>query len=278
MPPNPHGPVTIYGNGWRSLKYLAGRYLARRPYMTGRAGEASFRFKTEDAVGRHIYKHGDYEPALRRLVEREVHLAAGEVALDVGANIGWYAVLLARLAAPGARIYAFEPDPLNFNLLCHNLDTNRSSQVTPVDLALAAERGSRSLYRYPAKNLGRHSMLPINAAEPLGIQAVNGDEFLADHDVSPEQVRFIKIDVEGFEHEVVRGLRRTLASCPLVICEFSPGHMCKGGQDVGGFLTFLEGCGLRPFRLDPTVPGLLTPTSLAELEQLESTVDLVWRR
>jgi FkbM family methyltransferase len=267
---------TAMSTGWQSLKYLAGRYVARRRFMIGHAGGASFRFKTEDAVGRQIYKRASYEPELTRLIEREVWLRSGEVALDVGANIGWYSVLLSRLAAPDARVFAFEPDPLNLDLLRRNLADNRCAQVTAVGKALAGDAGVCSLYRYPNKNLGRHSVLPINSAAPIRVEAISGDAFLREQGVSPSQVRFIKVDVEGFEFEVLRGLQDCLATCPLLACEFSPAYMRRGGQDVHGFLAFLSGRGYEPHRLEEHTA--FQPVQIADLETLETAVDLVWRR
>ena len=223
---------------WRSLQYVAGRYLRRRPFMLARADihGMRFRFKVEDSVGRHIFKHGTYEaPSTRWLIENLV-LAPGDVALDIGANIGWYSILLHKQASPGATIFAFEPDPLNFRLLSENLALNDAHQVQALERAIGETSARLKLHLYDAKNLGRHSLLPINHGSSIDVQAISVDGFLKQRRLRPERVRFVKMDVEGYELFVLRGMVTLLEHSPMILAEYSPQTMRKSGLDPASVL------------------------------------------
>jgi len=235
----------------------------------------SFRFKTEDAVGRHIYKLGSYEETMTDWLECTVRLGAGDVALDVGANIGWYAVLLAKLSDPATQVFAFEPDPLNFSLLVDNLARNGASTVKPVQKAAGAIAGRLHLHQYGAKNLGRHSLLPINEGTSVEVEVLSLDAFLAAEGIDLARVRFLKMDVEGFELSVLEGMPKLLAANPLIIAEYSPATMRRCGLDVGRMLGLLRDAGYLGHRL---VAGALKPVAPGVLEALDHTVNLVWKR
>jgi len=82
----------------KSLLYLIHRFLLKRPFLvaTENRFRCKFRFKTPDCIGRTIYRKGDYEPVLTKYILEQLNFAKGDIFLDVGANIGWYAILLAK--------------------------------------------------------------------------------------------------------------------------------------------------------------------------------------
>ena len=111
---------------WRSLRFGLARLASRDGYVQARAApfDLTFTGPGADVITRHIYRLGAHEPVITRYLLEHVHLGPGDVALDVGANIGWYSVLLDRLSEPGAQIFAFEPDPKTYGLLTRNLAAN----------------------------------------------------------------------------------------------------------------------------------------------------------
>ncbi len=219
---------------YQSVAYVLQRFLLRRAYLTASADilDLKFRVKTEDVVGRHIYKYGQHEPAMTRWLLDNLALQDGDVVIDIGANIGWYGVLTARLAEKRAvDVVSFEPDPLNFSLLQHNRELNAATKLTCEPLALAAVNGSATLHQHSDSNRGRHSLLPINAAGSQEITTQRLDDYWVERGFGERTPRLIKIDIEGFELAALQGASAVLERCPLLIIEFSPAYMRRGGLD-----------------------------------------------
>lgn len=232
-----------------------------------------FRFKTEDVVGRHIYKYGSFEETATRMLAEQVHLGPGEIALDIGANIGWYSVLLDRLASRGASVLAFEPDPLNFRLLQENLALNATTKVEAVQNAVADVNSTMRLYLYDTKNLGRHSLLPINQGQFVEVKTIAIDAFLAERGCRPEQVKFIKMDVEGYELFVLKGMPQLLQTVPLIFMEFSPETMRRNQIDPHELLRVMSHNGFSPYAAEREE---LQQVQLSDLETSGSSRDLIW--
>jgi len=128
----------------------------------------------------------------------------GGVALDIGANVGAYSLLLGQWVRPGGRVFAFEPAPDAFAGLSEHVRLNGLAEtVVPVRAAAAAASGTATL---AADGISGANRL---ADEPGGetVQTVTVDEFCAREGIAPS---FIKIDVEGAELDVLRGARETI--------------------------------------------------------------------
>jgi len=260
----------------RSLKYVINRFFLRKQFLiaTEKRHGARLKFKTEDVVGRHIYKRGDYEKHLSDYIETHVFFEPGDIALDVGANIGWYSLLLSKIMPENSVIYAFEPDPLNFKLLNYNIKLNSADNIVPVNCALSDKNETKKLYQYSNKNLGRHSLLDINEGEYVEVEALILDEYLAANNIDAHRVKFLKIDVEGYEYFALCGAVGVLENVNTVISEFVPRHMKKGGVDPGLLIELLTGKGLKPHILQE---GRLVPVSRDELLSKDAC-DIVWIR
>lgn len=262
----------------RAMRYAFHRYLLRKRYLTADAARFGlrFRFRTEDDVGRHIYKRGVHEAALTRFVTEHVDYREGDVVFDVGANIGWYSLLLDRVLPEGAEVYAFEPDPANFALLQENLRLNAARRVIPVNRALAETTGTETLYRYAAKNQGRHSLLPVNAGERVTVRTTTLDDFAESRGLGDRVPRLIKIDVEGYEYFVLRGGEGVLRRCPAVLTEYAPGLMRRGGVEPRLLLELLDGHGFRPHLLGENGEVRAIPVDL--LAGMAEGADVLWRK
>ncbi|MEM1262776.1 MAG: FkbM family methyltransferase [Pseudomonadota bacterium] len=262
-------------NALRSAAYVLQRFVLQRSYLTARADvfDLSFRVRAEDVVGRHIYKYGLHEPAMTRWLQQNLSLQDGDVVIDIGANIGWYSLLCSRLA--GARdvaIVAFEPDPLNHELLAGNVQRNQAAVVCEA-LALADSNGAATLHQHSHSNRGRHSLLPINAVGSTEIQTQRLDDYWASRGFSDRVPRLIKIDIEGFELMALRGATDTLARCPLLIIEFSPSYMRKGDLDPAELRDLLLARGGQIEQLRPD--GERVPVDFAALIDGDRQADLI---
>jgi len=257
----------------RALAYLVQRYLLRRRFLTARSRlfDATFKVVAADFIGRRLYKQGAYEAGTIEFLRRYLTLQPGDLVLDVGANIGWFAVFFDRQAPEGAEVVAFEPDPVNFGLLTYNLQANGCRKVTAVRLAASDARRTGRLYLYPDKNRGRHSMEPSEGREVVEVETTTLDEFLGDR---AARVRFLKLDIEGHEYAALAGARTVLRHLPSLLMEYSPAlYPAGGGKEE--ILALLFGHGLTPHRI---VGGGLEPVERTWLASTGLQMDLLWRR
>jgi FkbM family methyltransferase len=143
---------------------------------------------------------GTYESAQTRLFER--HVLTDSIVFDLGANVGYYTLLAAKLARRG-HVVAFEPEPRNAAFLRANIAANRCRNITVRELAVAGVSGTARF------KLGRGSGTGALSCEgALHVKLVSLDEFVAESGLSPTH---LKIDVEGAEYEVLCGGIETLS-------------------------------------------------------------------
>lgn len=183
-------------------------------------------------------------------------LRPGDVVYDVGAHMGLHCVFLAQAVGAQGRIIAFEPEPNYRDRLRENLALNGLRNVRICREAL----GDRAcdLELLPAL----HGESPRLAAPPqdagggqptFKVQVVEGDRLVETENLPLP--RMVKIDVEGHEYAVLKGLRRTLANpqCGIVCCEVHPRFLPEGvGPDE--ILSLLKSCGYTRFDVLPRPP------------------------
>ena len=141
------------------------------------------------------------------LTAREYHppgyeIGPDDVVIDVGANIGAFAVTAAR-AAPNGRVYAVEPEPDNFALLCGNVRRNGCRNVTPVRAAVADEAGEVAL-SISAGNAAGHSVQRRHGGRDVVVPAVTLGGLLDEYRI--DRCDFLKLDCEGAEYGILYGL------------------------------------------------------------------------
>lgn len=137
-----------------------------------------------------------YEPEVWRELLDSVR--TGDVVADVGANIGLYAVALARRVGPTGRVIAYEPDAANAALLRRNLALNGAGGVVDVrEVAVGSERGELPF-------LSDRQQSRFDPSGAARVRVVTLDDEL-------ERLALLKIDVEGFECAVLEGARSLLA-------------------------------------------------------------------
>ncbi len=162
------------------------------------------------------------------LIDHHKRLPPGGTFVDIGANIGAMTVY-ALLSGHFATALAVEPDPTNFALLQKNIAHNGlEDRVQLINCALSDTSGQAKLFR-DKHNLGAHSLEENFAKSPgtaLDVDVVSFDALLTQTTTSADTIGLIKIDVEGHERAVLRGMANALSSTPPVILEatFSPAH------------------------------------------------------
>jgi FkbM family methyltransferase len=129
--------------------------------------------------------------------------------VDIGANIGKYTVFMARKLAGKGRVLAIEPEPDNFAVLAKNIFLNRMyNNITAIDKACSDKEESAILY-LQKKGSGSHSLYrPKKCWKEIRVRTMKLDDIV--ERLKIENIRLIKIDVEGAEAEVLRGAEKVL--------------------------------------------------------------------
>lgn len=151
-----------------------------------------------------------------------------DVVYDIGANVGLYTVLLSKRVGDAGQVIAFEPEVRTYEHLIDNLKLNERKNVRCFRKALGEKSGQASLYLGAVIGGGSlvHPQGGGNRAETVEIS--QGDELVAAERLPVPRV--VKIDVEGFEHAVIQGLRQTLSApaCEMLCCEVHPAMLPEG--------------------------------------------------
>ncbi|MDP3900892.1 MAG: FkbM family methyltransferase [bacterium] len=136
-------------------------------------------------------------------------LSPGEVCLDIGSNIGYYALLEARLVGERGKVFCIEPSISNIEVLQKNIEANGYDNIETLRAAAGAENTKGKINLSQSSN--RHSFLKADldfSGETEEVDIVTVDSFL----VGKSSPTFIRMDVEGYETEIIRGMKETLAA------------------------------------------------------------------
>ncbi len=168
----------------------------------------------------------------------------GQTIVDVGANLGLYTVLLSRLVGPTGRVISFEPDPELFGLLQKSCERNGCANVKAHNVALGS-RPARMPMRRMILNSGDNTLGSQGSGlfrSEVMIEVARLDDL--DANLRPD---LIKIDVQGWEFEVLRGMQRILADNPKaeIHFEYWPGGLQRAGDSPEAFTTWLSSQGYR---------------------------------
>ncbi len=161
---------------------------------------------------------GVLEPAVQEALRR--HVGPGTIVYDIGANIGFFSIFSARLARPGGRVEAFEPVPASAAAIRANAELNGLNAVRVHKVAVSDRAGSMKLWLPPERSQAHLIDRGVrrDTEEAIEVPLVVLDDEIAAGRLPVPSV--LKIDVEGSEIAVLRGLRRTLAAHDVVVvCE-----------------------------------------------------------
>jgi FkbM family methyltransferase len=222
---------------------------------------------------------GTYERHVSRLILER--LKPGDLAADIGANLGYFTTVMAdRVRAGGGtgagKVFAFEPDPGNLRLLRTNVAINALEEWVEIFPMALGEKSTRIyLTNLDDPNAGGRMTLD-SEAEVDGhfgkdfsrrpVESISWD----DHFTEPPRLALIKIDVEGYEPRVFKGMEKTLrAHHPVILMEFSPENIARSGKtDPAEFMQWLFGLGY-------SASGINLRTG--KLHPLGSSWDALWR-
>lgn len=258
--------------GWRPVYWLGLNYIRYAPVscfkeylrhgvvghspryskFTNRDG-IHFDLDIHECVQKGIFCFHYYEPedveAFRRYAK------PGAVVFDVGANVGQYSLLASKLVGPGGRVYAFEPSPDVLVKLQHHLEINHADNVVLTRKAVADSNGTARFY--PANensNQGVGSLLPaeeyrgqIRTNDSIEVDVITLDGFCDEHGI--DHIDLLKIDVEGYDLDVLKGAEKVLARSPdiVILAEVEPMNLVQRGLTHGDFVQYMAERGFNAY-------------------------------
>jgi len=207
-------------------------------------GKYVFNYLADDKfVGQRIALE-KYEPYLTELMLSKIKV--GDVVLDIGANIGYYAVLFADKVGKKGKVIAIEPDPINFEILQKNIKENKLFNVVAVQAAAGNENKKMKIFE-SKENFGDHRMWeetlrPAGTsldreAKPVFCRKL--DDLLKE--LEYQKIDFIKMDVQGFESLVIEGGEKIIEkNKPTIFFEYWPWGNKKAGSDIKKMMEFFR--------------------------------------
>lgn len=197
---------------------------------------------------------GVYEPQATALLSKI--LQPGMVFLDVGANFGYFSIIAASKVGPRGAVISVEPEPFNFALLTENVHVNGyNDRCICIPECAGASESTETLF-LDVENAGNHSLLrkniptDVNRSIPIRLRTV--DAMLADQNI--ERADVIKIDTQGAEVQVLRGMTEALRGVACVMIEFWPFGIENFGNDPQELLSILRKVGLSLIDCDNMQP------------------------
>ncbi len=258
--------------------YVGNDRVLVRPAHGGRLLAAA----SDISITPYLVCEGRYDEPFTAFLQRT--LRAGDVAIDVGANIGLFTILMGRLVGPSGRVLAYEPVPETFALLRDNVALNWYDRwIEAIPKAASATAGIARLHA--ATRLGMLSSLRPHDLEGTPGLAVD-DVVVSDVETEPldvhlgrfARIALVKIDVEGGEHDVLRGMRGLLASGAVerVSFELLRDRVC---DDWEALAALLRGYGDAGWRFSLIADdGSLRPHALERLLDVGAFTQVVMER
>ncbi len=239
-------------SSWRQR--IAAALARRRPAVIAVGPGKGLRF--DAGAGDADYRTGDVElPVQQALAEL---LRPGDLVLDVGANVGFLTVIAARLVGPAGRVVAFEPVPANARQVRRNARLNRLANIDVEELAVGDRTGRARLVlaRFAGGAALEEAGAPPDDRGVLEVAITTLDDWLAAR--GRPSPALVKIDVEGGEPAVLRGLVGTLARArPVLLVEVDDATPAGADAKAAACAAFCEEHGYAVCRLDDGYPRLV---------------------
>lgn len=172
-------------------------------------------------------------------------LRPGMVVVDVGANVGYYSLLAASLVGPDGIVYAFEPSPMVFDRLSTTVLRNSIAQISVLNTGVGESSGSIDLYVPLTEGNHTPTMVPNDGGQAVSVAITTLDEFFAER--GSARIDLLKIDVEGFEPDVIRGADGLLRSGRIaaILCEFNDHWLGRRGTSSDDLYAMIRGYGFQ---------------------------------
>lgn len=185
------------------------------------------RLDLSELIQRSIFLHV-FEPEESAIVRN--FLRPGQTFVDVGANVGYYTLMAARLVGRHGHVLSFEPDHSTYKRLKITIEQNRLSQVHAIQAGLSDQEGEMELHVQHGSGNNSPSMVRNGTGVPIKVRVRSLDSYLDESGIN--HIDLMKIDVEGFEPNVLRGAAAHLSDGRVgaILCEFNRYWLTANGS------------------------------------------------
>lgn len=260
---------------WRFYKAGIDMCRSQNQVMTAESvNKKKYKIFSRDYAGSHLLVTGIWEPYVTMTIERI--LRPGDTFVDVGANFGYFSILASGLVQEPGKVMAFECNPNVASLLKENIQLNGCKNIMLYEHALGDQEGNINFFLSSA-DTGHGSLDQAKNSRQISVQIHKYDDLNLEC-----QVRLIKIDVEGAEYRVLKGMKNLLSSPsrPYVICEMSNKFEGRGGDNVKDIMNYMDDLGyeakLIPLNQSPYPPFECLPNEfeVATTEKILRSKDM----
>lgn len=189
---------------------------------------------------------GTYESAETRMVRD--HLKTGDVFVDIGAHVGWFAVLAARTVGPTGSVFAFEPYPPSAEMLRENIRLNSLSNVQLFESGAGDATGIAEVAEIAESETGSVTIGLGTEGEKFEVP-INRLDSMLPPGCAP---KLIKVDVEGYEQKVIKGGLQVFRDADAVVIEIHQQALRRHGSSETAVLDALRSAGFATFREFPS--------------------------
>ncbi len=196
----------------------------------------------KDALGLSIHKI--HEPLVTDFIKKEIK--EGSIVVDIGAHIGYYTLMFAKLVGENGKVFSFEPDPENFCLLKKNVEVNNYKNVVLEQKAVSDYIGKAKLY-ISRESSGQNTIYQIDKKQNfIEVEVINLDEYFKSFE---KNIHLIKMDIEGAEYSCILGAKDIIKKNDKlkIITEFRPISLKSFGVEPVNFLKLLAELGFYIF-------------------------------
>lgn len=225
-------------------------------------------------IDKHIYLYGTYEPFILDLISR--YLRDGSTFVDIGANIGQHSIFAASVVGDSGKVYSFEPIPYIYSQLLDSVKINHFDSIIEAhNVALGEEDKTEILY-IETNNVGGSSIVGPHGKdnEEINITVKRGDDMLRDI----KHIDMVKIDVEGYEYEVLAGMQKILAQHkPIIVLEFSGKlYFSKGRGNGNKIISLLQNIGYDLYDIEDYMKKIVSKNEfLSQFTQDKTQCDII---
>jgi FkbM family methyltransferase len=252
--------INWIGQIYRIFPNVYGKNFIKRniltPFIRGKGYECIIKTKTpgggklicnlDDWIPWNIFLSGSY--CIEKMYELfMMNLAKeSEIIFDIGANIGYYTIQFSKLCKK--EVYAFEPMTYQFNVLIRNININNIKNVHVMKNIVSEELGIKRIFFYGMDNTGSSSV-EIKSEKYEDVKTITIDDFVEKNNI--EIIDLVKIDVEGHELHVLKGMKNILSKGKIknLFVEINNNTLSIAGTNANEICCFLAEVGYKAYSI-----------------------------
>ena len=208
--------------------------------------------------------YGEFET---EIVKNEIK--PNDVVIDIGAHIGYFTLLFAMLVGPNGKVFSFEPEPKNFELLKKNIEINNHHNVVTESKIVSDKNKKCTLYTFETSSGANRIYKPHENtnSKPIEVDSISLDEYFKNSEFL-KKIKFVKIDVEGAELLVLKSMKSIFQENNDIklLLEFNPTFLLEIGSKSSDFFDLLHSEHFSIFFIDGKNHKLIPLNSATELD------------